>query len=235
MNRLLGVRLEMAARVCEFLRTQQKQDETEEPAVIRLEQLIERANTLAGEQRAGMLAGRAATAQRLAIRREVESKLLRFLVAAGAVAARNHLELTEQFRLPASGTHQAFLTAARGMLATATAQKDVLVKEGMKASVLDDLSTALLEFEKTMEASRVGRRLHTGASAELHAIGAEIVERVRLLDGLVRYRFGNDPQLMGAWASARNVLGPFRPRTQPAPTDGQAPAGDGPNAARPAA
>lgn len=33
---------------------------------------------------------------------------------------------------------------------------------------------------------------------------------MRLLDGLVRYRFGNDAELMGAWASARNVLGPFR-------------------------
>ena len=109
------------------------------------------------------------------------------------------------------------------------------MKEGMKASVLDDLSAALLDLEKTLETSRVGRRLHTGASAELHAIAAEIVERVRLLDGLVRYRFGDDAQLMGAWASARNVLGPFRPRTQPAGPEGQTPAGEGPNAARPAA
>jgi|SRR5712664_1052560 len=186
MNRLLRRRLEMAARVCEFLRTHQKQEEGEEPALVRLEQLIERANAL-------------------------------------------------QFRLPSSGSHQAFLTAARGMLQTATAQKELLVKEGMKASVLDDLSTALLDFEKTLETSRVGRRLHTGASAELHAIAAEIVERVRLLDGLVRYRFGDDVQLMGAWASARNVLGPFRPRSQPAAPEGQTPAGEGPNAARPAA
>jgi len=48
MNRLLRRRLEMAARVCEFLRTHQKQEEGEEPALIRLEQLIERANALAG-------------------------------------------------------------------------------------------------------------------------------------------------------------------------------------------
>ena len=235
MNRLLRRRLEMAARVCEFLKTHQQQDEAEEPALIRLEQLIERANTLAAEQRAGMVARRSATAQRITIRREIEGTLLRFLVAAGVVAARSHIELAEQFQLPASGSHQAFLTAARGMLETATAQQELLVKEGMKASVLVDLSNALVEFEKTLEASRVGRRLHTGASAELHAIAAEIVERVRLLDGLVRYRFGNDVQLMGAWTSARNVLGPFRSRSQPATNDGQTPAGEGPNAARPAA
>lgn len=225
----------MAARVCEFLRTQQKQDEGEEPALIRLEQLIARAQALAAEQRAGLVASRSATAQRVEIRREVQAKLLHFLVAAGVVAAHDHLELAEQFHLPSSGSHQAFLTAARGMLQTATAQKELLVKEGMKASVLDDLSAALLDFEKTMEASRVGRRLHTGASAELQAIAADIVERVRLLDGLVRYRFGDDAQLMGAWASARNLLGPFRPRSQPAAPEGQTPAGEGPNASRPAA
>jgi hypothetical protein len=36
-----------------------------------------------------------------------------------------------------------------------------------------------------------------------------------LLDGLVRYRFGDNAELMGAWASARNVLGPFRSKAEP--------------------
>jgi hypothetical protein len=31
-----------------------------------------------------------------------------------------------------------------------------------------------------------------------------------MLDGLVRYRFGENAELMGAWAGARNVLGPFK-------------------------
>jgi len=38
---------------------------------------------------------------------------------------------------------------------------------------------------------------------------------VRALDGLVRYRFGDNAELMGAWASARNVLGPFKPKDKP--------------------
>jgi len=35
-----------------------------------------------------------------------------------------------------------------------------------------------------------------------------------LLDGLVRYRFGDNAELMGAWASARNVGGPVRSKTE---------------------
>ena len=54
-----------------------------------------------------------------------------------------------------------------------------------------------------------------GASAYLQVVAAEIVEQVRLLDGLVRYRFGDNTELMAAWVSARNVLGPFRSKSEP--------------------
>jgi len=45
----------------------------------------------------------------------------------------------------------------------------------------------------------------------------EISQQVRVLDGLVRYRFGDNEELMGAWASARNVVGPFRKSSPPGP------------------
>ena len=52
----------------------------------------------------------------------------------------------------------------------------------------------------------------------------EILVQVRLLDRLVRYRFGDDPELMAAWESARNVTGPFRTKvTPPEASDGVVP------------
>jgi hypothetical protein len=48
-------------------------------------------------------------------------------------------------------------------------------------------------------------------------VAAEIKKQVRVLDGLVRFRFGENAELMGAWASARNVLGPSKAK------DGQTP------------
>lgn len=85
----------------------------------------------------------------------------------------------------------------------------------------DDLS-ALLEFGKTIEATRAGRRDHpslrsgqvVGASGDLQAVAAEIKKHVRALDGMVRYRFGDNTELMRAWRSVRNVLGPFRSRAE---------------------
>ena len=84
----------------------------------------------------------------------------------------------------------------------------------MSQKVLDDLARAVSEFERTLEASRAGRREHAGASADLEAIGAAIGEQMKLLDGVVQYQFGDDAELMGAWVSARNVLGPFKPKEQ---------------------
>src|SRR3989440_9395759 len=124
----------------------------------------------------------------------------------------------------ASPTNQAFLTLARGMLAKATEQKELLVSRGMSEQLLDDLAAALTQFEHTLEATRAAKREHVGASADLDSVVSEISQQVRLLDGLVRYRFGGNAELMGAWASARNVAGAFRSPGGPG-AGGVAPAG----------
>ncbi len=58
------------------------------------------------------------------------------------------------------------------------------------------------------------QREHFEASADLDTVGAQIAERVRMLDGLVRYRFGDNPALIQGWSSARDVSGPFRSKVQ---------------------
>ena len=227
MKAVLRRRLEMAERVRDFLRAQPTEG-PEAAGLARLEELLQRAEALVAQQRAGVVATGAATAQREELRRGLTTKLLRYLVALGAMAAKETPELAEQFRLPRSASHQAFLTAARGMLEEATAQKDLLAGRGMSEKLLDDLAAALSEFENTLEATRTGRREHVGASADLRAVAARITEQVRVLDGLVRYRFGDNAELMGAWASARNVVGPVRSRREPE-------AGQGPSVVAPAA
>ena len=220
MNKVVRRRLEMAARVRDFLRIHKTDGVGEGLGLAKLEELITRAETLASQQRGGLVARRAATLQRAEIRELLQNKLLRYLRAVGAVAAHGNVEFAAHFRLPAKSSHQAFLTAARGMLEKATAQKDVLIGEGMSGTLLDDLTAKLLEFEKTLEASRAGRREHVEASADLEAVAAEIAERVRMLDGLVRYRFGDNPALMEGWSSARDVIGPFRTKVPQEPDAG---------------
>ena len=221
MNAKLRRRLEMAVRVRDFLRAQKTDVVGEGLGLAKLEELIQRAEVLGAQQRAGVATMRAATQQRDKLRRTLQSKLLLYLRAVGAVAAKEDAQLADQFQLPPNNaSHQALLEAARGMLGKATEHQDVLLKRGMSPDLLDALTGVVGEFEKTLETSREGRRGHVGASADLQAVAAEIKEQIHVLDGLVRFRFGDDAELMAAWRSARNVLGPFKSKGEPEPGAG---------------
>ena len=224
MNAQLRRRLEMAGRVREFLRAHKTDGVGEGLGLAKLEELLQRAEVLASQQRAGLVATRSATNRRSDLRRALQSKLLLYLRAVGAVAAKENAELAVQFHVPPSNaSNQALVTMARGMLEKATLHKDVLVKGGMAEQLLDDLAKTIGEVEQTIEATRASRREHIGATADLEAVAAEIAEQVKVLDGLVRYRFGENAELMGAWASARNVLGPFKPKDKPEAGGSQTP------------
>ncbi len=216
MRAQLRRRLEMAERVRDFLRAHQTDGVGEGLGLAKLEELVQRAQVLAGQQRVGVTLSRQATKQRKEVRRKLQSKILRYLRVVGRVAAKQNGELSNQFPLPpGNATQQALLTAARATLAKAQAQKEQLVGLGMSAQALEQLAAVLGEFEQTLEATREGRREHVGASADLEAIFVEIAEQVQLLDGVVQYRFGDNAELMGAWTSARNVLGPFKTKSVP--------------------
>jgi hypothetical protein len=206
----------MAVRVRDFLRAHRTDGVAEGAALARLEELVQRAEVLTAQQRAGIVATRAATEMRAEVRRALRGKLLMYLSAVGGVAANENLELGAQFRVPKVGPNQAFVTVARGMLEKATEHKELLVKRGMSEALLTDIAAAIAEFEQTLEATRAGRLEHVGASADLRAVMSEITEQVKVLDGVVRYRFGDNPELMGAWASAHNVLSrsPAKPEPQ---------------------
>src|SRR2546430_17185293 len=124
---------------------------------------------------------------------------------------------------------------ARGMLEKATAHKEMLVKRGMSETLIADITTAIEEFEQTLEATRAGRRDHVGASADLRAVMAEVSDEVKVLDGVVRYRFGDNAELMGAWASAHNVISHVRSSSPPVPLSVPERGDESPKVVKPAA
>jgi len=223
MNAVLRRRLDMATRVRDFLRAHKSDVVGEGLGLAKLEEQVQRADELVTRQRAGIAAARAATLQREGIRDTLQTALLRYLKAVSQAAASENSDLVAQFQMPhLNVSHRVFVAAVRGLVAKATEQKDLLVSHGMQPSLLDDLGATLTEFEQTLEVSRTGRRDHMGATADLEAVAAEIARQVRVLDGLMRYRFRANAELMGEWAGVRNVLGPFRSKVQAEP---QAPAG----------
>jgi hypothetical protein len=137
------------------------------------------------------------------------------------IAARTQPELSKHFQLPSINlTSQAYRTAARVALDEALARRELLLAQGMAATLLDDLSAALKQYDDAVEQARAGRQRHVGVAAELAAVAAEIMDLVGLFDGLSRYRFRGEADLRAAWASARNIVAAGRPR--------EAGAGNGP-------
>ncbi|HEV8454499.1 MAG TPA: hypothetical protein VGS60_02855 [Actinomycetes bacterium] len=63
------------------------------------------------------------------------------------------------------------------------------------------------DLEAAREAQRRARRDHIGATADLRVVAAELAQEIKLLDGITRYRFGDDPEVMAEWKAAKQVLG----------------------------
>jgi hypothetical protein len=101
------------------------------------------------------------------------------------------------------------------------------VPEGLPEGLLDDLTQALAAFEQATADAHAGRRDHVGARAQLQAVMDDGMELVHVLDGQVRHRAGDDPQLRTGWESARNIVGPFRTRAKKAAPGEQEPPASG--------
>lgn len=225
-------KLEMAGRVRVFSRAHPFSDASYASVLAQFEERLQRAATLEEQERAGRVTSRAATKRRKELRGWVQSELLRHLSRVGGVVGKDTPEVAERFRLPLpNASYQTFLAAARGMLAEARKSKEQLAKMGLTEGILEELTKSVEEFEEATEAARTGRLGHVGARADLQAVTGDLVELVGVLDGVNRFRFREDPELLAAWESARNVVGPFKrssekpvagPGSGPTPGDGLA-------------
>ena len=211
MRSTIQKRLSMAERVLEFSRAHPSGDPSYAGIVARLEANVAKADQLARQQLGGENTVHASTRLRRDLRRALHDQL-RHLARVGDVVGKTHPELVEHFRLPLStASAQAYRMAAGAMLQEAQANRDLLLKFGMASTLLDDLGSALKEYEHSVEQGQAGRRAHIGAVAELAVVSAEIMDDVQLLDGLNRYRFRLNADLRAEWESSRNIVATPKP------------------------
>jgi hypothetical protein len=212
MNAKTRRKIEMGARALDFSRAHPDASPGYAAALARLEDRLARADLLATQQRDGILEVRTATARKRDLRRTMKRAHLDHLASVAEVASREVPELAQKFVLPRrANTYLAFRTAARGMEAEAGSRKELLVKHGLAETVLEALGQALSEFDAVVEQGSQGRLAHVGASAELDTVADEVVQVVKVMDGLNRFRFATDPESLAAWESSSNAFGPLRP------------------------
>ena len=160
----------------------------------------------------------AATARKRELRQLIRKAHLDHLINVARLASVEEPELIQKFAFPQEATtYRAFHAVADTMAAEADSRKDLLVKHGLSEEVLSGLKVALDQFQTAVEQGSAGRIAHVGANAELEDATDEMVQVVKVMNGLIRIRFANQSQPLAAWESATNVFGPIRPSTEPAP------------------
>jgi len=115
-------------------------------------------------------------------------------------------------------SNEAFLASVQVIRAEVEQHQDILVANGMTPSSLAELVSLEEELVQVVGESNAQRRLHTGATADLKGLSRKLMGMVAQLDGIVKYEFRGNLQLLGEWESARNVAWPAgTPQAPPAP------------------
>lgn len=206
MQARIRTRLATAAEVLAFAQAHPDTDPSHVAVVTRLQAAVARADVLALQQRDGAADEHAARVQRQGARDQLQAQL-RHLARVGREALSEHPELQGAFVLPPPAAPlKVFITAARSMLSAATAQKELLVGDGLGTTFVDDLTQAIATFDASTSNASASKLDHIGARAELAAVARECVRMIRVLDGLNRQRFAADPELLAEWMSAQNIV-----------------------------
>lgn len=211
----------MAVRVDKFFDAHPSADPNHGSVLGRLKQAIGRMEVLVAQQVGGFLSKRSSVVRRKELRRRLYHGLLRHLVTIAGSAAREKPELMEKFELPStSASHKLFRTVARRMLEQGHSERELLLRHGLGATLLEELSAAIDQFDASVAETSSGTLDHVAARAELEELSDEVMRLVGMLDGINRYRFERDPQLLVAWKTAKHVVsGPqVEPVVAPTPT-----------------
>jgi hypothetical protein len=221
MKSALRRKLDMAVRVREFAKANPAADPRHQAAVTLFGERLATAEALMVRQTEGRLVARAARAKRRLVRQEIIDRYLRHLVTVAERASKVQPDRFGAFRIPKVSTnHVAFLGIVRSMLATAKEGGEELAKYGLGEALVAEFEKAIDELEQAQAAVLEARRTHVGATADLESVIAEISELVGVLNGIYHYRFGGRVELMATWASAKNVVGPFRGKAVPPAPEG---------------
>jgi hypothetical protein len=201
----IRTKLATAAEVLAFAQAHPDTDPSHVAVVTRLQAAVARADVLALQQRDGTADEHAARLQRDDARHQLQAQL-RHLARVGLQALSDHPVLQGAFVLPEPAAPlKVFITAARSMLAAATAQKDVLVDAGLGTTFVEDVTQAIATFDATTSNASASKLDHIGARADLDAVTRQCLRLVRVLDGLNRQRFAATPDLLAEWASVQHV------------------------------
>ena len=174
----------------------------------RLKGVVDQMEQEEGLQRSALMDRHTSALDKRRLRREMLAGPIAHVVGVADLARKDEPSLATQVQYrPSGNTFGGHLAAARGLLAEAEANQELLTKYGLSAEVLGAYRELLGQSDAAVRLGDEGRASHKGATPHLRELAKEVRQIVRTLDGRNRIRFKNDPKVLGEWISASTVLG----------------------------
>jgi len=125
--------------------------------------------------------------------------------------------ISDRFRMPRNSSDQTLLATGRAWVDEATPIVADFVAYGMAATFVTDLTAACDAFEATFGPQASAIDDHVEATADIgESVRRGMVAR-RILDGIVRNVYKNDPGKLAAWTSASHIEKPPKKTETPTP------------------
>ena len=212
MDGTLQLKLAMLVRLGDFLRAFLLGDPPAEALVAKFLEGLERFRVLVARFGDGLVTRKAEVEQARQIRRRITRGPLRHLRGVAGGLGDTAPQLAAALSQPASRMgSELFLAMVKSVLAQAEASRELLRSQGMAEGTLQDLGELVTAYEAAQRQAESGKRGHTGARHEMQELMRELMRQSRQLDGIVRYRFQDQPDKIGAWNSAMNIAWPAVP------------------------
>lgn len=197
-----------SVKVRDFLGAYPMDHQPAEAVAARFAERVERAQFLLTQRDSGEAASKASTARRKALKKEMVTGPLRHLGRiTRAVTAAAPGKVKVRTNVGKQG-HEDFQATARAISLDVGAEKALYLEHGLSEESLEDLNAMLAEYEAAGVEGNAGRRAATGATAELKEVTRDLMRMLQQLDGIIMYRYRDQPEVLGAWKSARNIAWP---------------------------
>jgi hypothetical protein len=223
MDTSVRLRLDASGRILNFLEAHPFGNPEADAMAAKFGERVKYARTLLAQEETGHKVSSASRTKRRELMREFRRVPYRYLRGVVGLATKEDARLAVLFRplvRPPSVTgFQAWLESVLDLV---TQHHEILERNGLTTGFADEVRAAIAEYSAAVGEADGGRRQHTGARVELHNLVSELRRMAAQLHGLMLYRLKTNPELTGAWDSARNVAWPRQTATEA----GSAPAGE---------
>jgi hypothetical protein len=195
-------------RVRDFLSAYPMDHQPAELVAARFAAQVERAQVLLTQRESGAAASKASTARRRTLKTDMVGGPLRHVNRITKAVDRDEPGRVKVRANVGKLGHEDFQATARAISQDVEAEKGLYLQHGLSEESLEELNTMLAQYDTAVVEGNAGRRASTGATAELKVVTRDLMRMLQQLDGIIMYRYRDQPEVLGAWQSARNIAWP---------------------------